>query len=63
MKVKVNSDACIGCGACEAIASSVFKLNDEGVSTVIKEKLNEEEESVMDAIDACPTGAIEEENE
>ena len=32
MKVKVNQDACIGCGACTAIAEEVFELNDEGLS-------------------------------
>ena len=29
MKVKVNEDACIGCGACCAIADSVFEIGDE----------------------------------
>ena len=31
MKVKVNEDACIGCGACAAIAPEVFEINDEGL--------------------------------
>ena len=26
MKVKVNEDACIGCGACCAIADSIFEI-------------------------------------
>jgi len=60
MKVKVNQEACIGCGACAAICDSVFELNDEGVSTA---KVNEVEadkaQDVRDAADACPTGAIE----
>ena len=29
-RVRVNKDACIGCGACQAIAPDVFSLNDEG---------------------------------
>lgn len=60
MKVKVNEDACIGCGACAAIAPEVFEINDEGLSTVIVDEVaKENEEEVNDAIDSCPTSAIE----
>ena len=37
MKVVVNRDNCIGCGACEAICPEVFQLDDEGLSTVVCE--------------------------
>ena len=61
MKVKVNQDACIGCGACAAICEDVFELNDEGLSTVKTEEVAEDkEQEVRDAIDSCPTAAIEE---
>lgn len=59
MKVVVNRDNCIGCGACEALCPSVFRLDDEGVSTVIcedYEKVNKDE--VMEAVEGCPTSAI-----
>jgi len=60
MKVLVNRDACISCGACEAIASNIFRLDDEGISCIIKEDIKEEEkDSVRDASESCPTGAIE----
>ena len=60
MKVKVNKDACIGCGACASICPDVFKLNDEGLSEAVKEEVKEEEQDeVRDAADSCPTGAIE----
>ena len=68
MKVKVNKDACIGCGACAAICE-VFEINDEGLSEVKVEENKEKEEfvsvkeelqdEVRDAADSCPTGAIE----
>jgi len=60
MKVKVNDEACIGCGACCAIADSVFEIGDEGLSKTKKEEIKEEEEkqAVRDASEACPTGAI-----
>lgn len=65
MKVKVNQDACIGCGACEAICPDVFVLNDEGLSEVIEKQKNKElegevKEQAQDAIDSCPTSAISE---
>lgn len=62
MKVKVNQDACIGCGACAAICEDVFELNDEGLSVAKTEEVSEDkEQEVRDAIDSCPTAAIEEE--
>lgn len=64
MKVKVNQDACISCGACEAICPEVFELNDEGLSTCKTPEIKEElQEQVQDAIDSCPTGAILEDQE
>ena len=60
MKVKVNKDACIGCGACAAICDTVFELDDEGLSVEKKEEVEvSEEQAVRDAAESCPTGAIE----
>jgi len=60
MKVRVIEEACIGCGTCEAICDSVFKLNDEGISVVIVDEVPEEfEEDVREAAESCPTDAIE----
>ena len=61
MKVVVNRDNCIGCGACEAICPKVFQLDDEGLSKVICEDFtNVNEEDVVEAKESCPTSAIEE---
>lgn len=60
MKVKVNKDACISCGACVAICEDVFEMNDDGISTVKQNPIKKEFiNEVIDAIDSCPTGAIE----
>lgn len=60
MKVKVNDEACIGCGACVAIAEDVFQINDEGLSEVVGDEVSKEQEDVVnEAIESCPTGAIE----
>lgn len=62
MKVVVNRDNCIGCGACEAICPEVFQLDDEGLSTVVCENFEEVDEStIKEAVESCPTSAIEEE--
>lgn len=60
MKVKVNKEACIGCGACAAICDTVFEIDDEGLSVTKKEEVTEEEkQAVIDSCESCPTGAIE----
>lgn len=60
MKVIVNKDACIGCGACAAICDEVFTLDDDGLSELKTEVVKEENlDDVKDAVDSCPTGAIE----
>lgn len=56
-KIKVNEDACIGCGACVAIDSEHFAFNDEGLSSVISNN-NLESEDLINSIDSCPTSAI-----
>lgn len=61
MKIKVNDDACIGCGACVAIAPEVFEINDEGLSSVKSKEVSDENRDVArEAMESCPTGAIEE---
>ena len=57
--VKVNEDVCIGCGACQALVSDVFDLNDDGFAYVKEDAdLSKYEEEINEAIDNCPTGAI-----
>jgi len=61
MKVKVNQDACVGCGACVAVAEEVFELQDNGLSHEIKKEVPKDKEEVAkEAMGVCPTGAIEE---
>lgn len=60
MKIVVNKDACIGCGACAAICDEVFEIDDDGLSNAKVSEINEElEQEVRDASDSCPTGAID----
>ena len=56
-KIVINQDSCIGCGACIAIDPEHFDFSDEGLSTVIKQDDNENS-NVQNAIESCPTNAI-----
>ncbi len=69
MKVRVNKDICIGCGACTCIADTTFEIGDDGLAeamapyidedTKTKEVTEEVKTDVLDAADGCPVGAIE----
>lgn len=59
MKAKVIDNICIGCGACQAIVSEEFEINDEGIAQAKNEVVNKKNEAdVIDAKENCPTGAI-----
>ena len=58
-KVKVDKDKCIGCGACEAICGSVFKMKSGKAEPKKSEVSGEDEECSKEARDSCPVGAIE----
>ena len=56
MNVRVE-DGCIACGACESICSDVFSIEDKAV--VNEAAVADNIDSVKEAADACPVGAIE----
>ena len=62
MKLKVEKDICIGCGACQAICPDVFEIDDDGLAVPIVEEVNEDVmEDAIDAKEGCPVDAIKEE--
>ncbi len=65
MKFKVDKDACIGCGACQAICEDVFEITDDGYATAKNVEVKDEEvkENAISAMEDCPTSAITEEKE
>ena len=50
-------DSCIACGACESICDAVFSVEDKAV--VNDSAVADNIDSVKEAADACPVGAIE----
>lgn len=64
MKLKVDKDICIGCGACQAIAPEVYEIDDDGLAGVIVDEISEDVmDDAIDAKEGCPVNAIEEINE
>ena len=64
MKLKVDENLCIGCGACEATCQQCFQVTDEGVAEVIVKVIPEEfKEDAINAMEGCPALAIKEEKE
>ncbi|KKR21412.1 MAG: hypothetical protein UT50_C0008G0012 [Candidatus Moranbacteria bacterium GW2011_GWA2_39_41] len=55
LKAIVNDDLCIGCGTCESLCSSVFKIED-GKSKVISQECGDC--NCQEVADSCPVSAI-----
>lgn len=59
MRVMVDKDLCLGCGICEGLVPEVFSLEREPVAEVLLDPVPEEYwESVRQAVEDCPEGAI-----
>lgn len=61
MKVKVDPDECIECGACIDICPEIFDWDDDGKATAtIEEVPSDSEADAHEAVEGCPTDAISE---
>ncbi len=59
MKPVVDTDLCIGCGACEDLCPDAFRIDDDGIARPISEHPGPELYGcIRDAEDACPVSAI-----
>jgi ferredoxin len=69
MKITIDRDACIMCGACEATCDQVFKLPQSDKSTIVeKYRINGRPEAgeipkdlescAQGSVDGCPVSAI-----
>lgn len=61
MRVKVDPELCIGCGACVSTAPEVYDWDDNGKAVAVEDDVpTEMEDEVREALESCPTEAIEE---
>jgi ferredoxin len=59
MKVKVDSNTCIGCELCPTICPDAFRMGDDGVAHVIIDNVSKDIESnAREAAESCPVDAI-----
>ena len=56
MKVSVDKEKCIGCGACVSVCPDVFEMGDEGKSEAKKKECDLD--CCKEAKDICPVDAI-----
>ena len=62
MNLKVDKDKCISCGMCVSKNEEVFQFGEDDQAEVIQKPVAEENiEDATEAMENCPTGAIEEE--
>ena len=57
-KIIINTDLCIGCGSCEAIAPEHFKLKTDGKSHIVEQYKDKDTDKIAEAVDSCPVDAI-----
>lgn len=55
MKVKINKEKCIGCGACVSVCPDVFELRDGKACAKISET---DKKCTKEAVTVCPVNAI-----
>lgn len=53
------TDSCIGCGLCVSQNEKYFEFNDEGLSKVKQEIIDEEDKAeLLNLVESCPGEAI-----
>lgn len=61
MRMEVDQDLCISCGACVDLCPEVFAWNnDEKAHVVVDEVPADLEDQAQEAAEGCPTNAIKE---
>lgn len=61
MRVEVDQELCISCGACIDICPDVFEWNeDDKAHSIVDEVPADLEEQAREAVENCPTDAISE---
>jgi len=56
MEAKVNIDDCIGCGVCAHLCPEIFEIDEALGKAIVKQQSGPQ--TVKEAAEACPVGAI-----
>ncbi len=57
-KISIDQDKCIGCNTCPLLDPEVFEMDTVSYKARVKSQPKTVTESVQNAIDSCPVGAI-----
>lgn len=55
--IHIQSEKCLGCGACVAVAPGTFAFGDDG-KAIIVDPPTDEEKTIRIAAESCPTECI-----
>ena len=58
MKVKIDVDACIGCGLCVSTCPEAYRMEDDKAVVSVDVVPKGAEETCKKAVEECPTTAI-----
>lgn len=58
IKITIDKEKCIGCGACEASFPELFSLKENKAIVKKQPKTKAEEDKAREAVDICPVQAI-----
>jgi ferredoxin len=58
MRVRIDEDLCIACGACESLCPAGFRIGERKVAEVLADACEDRAACVLQAAEGCPQAAI-----